>query len=356
MSADPSERRAVISSRWSYVLRRLVLAVPVVVLAASLTFVAVRLGPTDPVGAIIGPTGDPGRYHEVAVQLGIERRVDGRYVAVPLWEQYVEFMTDLFTLQLGQSWVISPETSVYAVIASRAPQTLWLAFWSALVAVGIGVPLGFYAGLHPNTPADYVASVGGIVWRAMPNFWLAIVVVTLLSQSGRLVGIDWAALLVPTDVVTSPSLTHLHRPERLAAAIKGILPAALVLGSASMGNEMRIARTAVLETRTERYVEAARAKGVPRELVVWKHVFRNALVPLVPVVTGEFFLLVGGAVLVETVFAINGIGRLFFEAAVQGDLPLVGSLLFLFALLTIGVNILQDVLYTLIDPRVGYER
>ena len=134
-----------------------------------------------------------------------------------------------------------------------------------------------------------------------------------------------------------------------------VLPGALVLGSASMGNEMRIGRTAVLEAKNSNYVETAKAKGLHGRTIVWKHIFRNALIPLVPIITGEVFLLIGGSVLVEQVFVINGLGRLYFQAATNGDLPLIGSLTFFFIVITLSVNILQDVLYTLIDPRVGYE-
>jgi peptide/nickel transport system permease protein len=263
-------------------------------------------------------------------------------------------MTNLFTLDLGRSWVVAQQP-VVDVVASRAPQTIWLGFWSVLIALCIGIPLGFYAGMHPNTYPDYFASFGGIVWRAMPNFWLGVILVSVLSASGVLFGFDWQQLLVKTTVTQSPSLVALHQPMNLLAAIKQILPAALVLGSSSMGNEMRIGRTAVLETINSNYVETARAKGVPGTLIVWKHVFRNALIPLVPIITGEAFLLIGGSVIVEQVFAINGIGLLFFRAATQGDIPLLGSLAFIFILLTLALNIFQDILYTIIDPRVGYE-
>jgi peptide/nickel transport system permease protein len=155
----------------------------------------------------------------------------------------------------------------------------------------------------------------------------------------------------PLSLLTNPSETL----PQLVAAIKQIAPAAIVLGSSSMGNEMRIGRTAVLETINSNYVETAKAKGVSNRTLVWKHVFRNALIPLVPIITGEAFLLIGGSVLVESVFAIQGIGQLFFLAAIQGDLPLVGSLMFIFILILVGTNILQDFLYTVIDPRVGYD-
>ena len=357
-------------SRWKYFLQRLVLTVPLLVVAMSIVFLIVRIGPQDPVRAIVGPGSNPASYHRVAVQLGVERQVvvdgDVTYVDVPLWQQYIAFMADLLTFDLGQSWVIYPSTSVYEIIAVRAPRTIWLGFWSVLIAVFVGVPLGFYAGLHPNTWRDYTASFGGIVWRAMPNFWLAIVVVALLSNSQQLVGFDWQGWLVPTTVVTAPDLTFLTDPglfvsapgtafTQLVSATKQILPAALVLGSASMGNEMRIGRTAVLETIHSDYVETAKAKGVSSRAIVWKHVFRNALVPLVPIITTETFLLIGGSVVVEYVFAIHGLGQLFFTAAMQGDLPLVGSLTFVFVVFTLVLNVFQDFLYTIIDPRVGYE-
>ena len=357
-------------SRWRYFLKRLVLTIPILLFAMSLVFLIVRAGPQDPVRAIIGAQNNPAAYNRIAVQLGLQKEVmvngEVRYVDVPLWKQYFSFMADLLTFNLGQSWVIYEGTSVYEIIALRAPRTIWLGFWSVVIALFVGIPLGFYAGLQPNTWGDYTASFGGIVWRAMPNFWLAVILVALLSNSQQLFGFSWQSLLVETNVVTAPALDFLTNPgmfistpgtafTQILAATKQILPAALVLGSASMGNEMRIGRTAVLETINSNYVETARAKGVSRRSIVWKHVFRNALIPLVPIITAEAFLLIGGAVIVESIFSINGLGQLFFTAAVQGDLPLVGSLTFVFILLTLSLNVFQDLLYTIIDPRVGYE-
>lgn len=335
-------------SRWSYFLKRLLMSVPVVVFGTTLVFMIIYMGPLDPAASIVGQTGNPQAYERIREQLGLNE---------PLWQQYISYMWDLFTFDLGQSWVIRPGTDVYDMILIFAPRTIWLGFWSVLIAIFIGIPLGFYAGLHPNTWSDYLASFGGIVWRAMPNFWLAVILVAVLSQSQEvLFGFDWRGWLIETpNVVTPPPLNDLSDPENLARAIKMIAPAALVLGSASMGNEMRIGRTAVLETVNSDYVETAKAKGVAPRTLVWKHVFRNALIPLVPIITSEAFILLGGSVLVETVFAINGLGFLFFQAVTQADLPLAASLMFFFILLVVGINILQDFLYTIIDPRVGYE-
>ncbi|MFB6086546.1 MAG: ABC transporter permease [Halodesulfurarchaeum sp.] len=350
-------------TRWSYFGRRLALSVPVVIFGTSIAFLLIYAGPIDPVSAILGKQYSPEAAARIRRNLGLNQ---------PFWEQYFDFMWDMFTLNLGRSWVISPGTTAVNLIQIYAPRTLFLGFWSVLLPLFVGIPLGFYAGLNPNTWSDYLASFGGIVWRAMPNFWLAVILVSVLSQSTAYLGFDWASWIVETNIVTPPALGFFTEPMNaitdpyqfwvdpdeggsFIAATKMTLPAALVLGSASMGNEMRIGRTAVLETIHSDYVEMAKAKGLRGRTIVWKHVFRNALIPLVPIITGEAFLLLGGSVLVEYVFAINGLGYLFFQAIRRGDLPLVGTLLYLFIVILVSINITQDLLYTLIDPRVGYE-
>ncbi len=350
-------------SRWNYFGRRLALSVPVIVFGTTITFILVYLGPIDPVSAILGNQYNPGDAARIRRSLGLNQ---------PLWGQYFEFMTNMFRFNLGRSWVISPGTNASQIVLIYAPRTLWLGFWAVLIAIFAGIPLGFYAGLNPNTWADYIASFWGIVGRAMPNFWLAVIFVSILSQSDKLFGFEWASWLVRTNIVTPPPLGFFSEPltaitdpnkfwidpadgGSFLAAFKQTFPASVVLGAASMGNEMRIGRTAVLETINSNYVEVARAKGLRYRSIVWKHVFRNALIPLVPIITGEAFLLLGGSVLVEYVFAINGLGYLFFQAIMQGDLPLVGTLMYIFIVLLVAINITQDLLYTLIDPRVGYE-
>ncbi|WP_435348441.1 ABC transporter permease [Haloarchaeobius sp. HRN-SO-5] len=360
-------------SRWGYFARRLLLAIPVVLFGTTITFMILRLGPLDPVAAILGQQVPPSQYERVEAMLGLDQ---------PLWEQYWDYMFGLLTFDLGNSYVIQQDTKAMTLIVQHAPRTLWLGFWSVLIPLFIGIPLGFYAGLNPNTLSDYFASFGGIVWRAMPNFWLGVILLSVLSQSQDytsmltlgLVEVEWQTLFVETKVTTPPPLDF-YDPNGMELfsiggttislfefdttmflqAVKMVLPPAIVLGSASMGNEMRLGRTAVLETINSNYVETARAKGLSRQKIVWKHVFRNALIPLVPIILNEAFLLIGGSVILEQIFAINGIGYLFLQAAIQGDMPLVGSLMYIFILVLVFMNIMQDFLYTLIDPRVGYE-
>lgn len=336
-------------SRAQYLGKRLLMSIPVVWIGTSMTWFIIFMGPVDPASRLLseGQVRNPAAYEAAQQQLGLDQ---------PPLQHYVDWLSSLVMFDLGQTWLLYEGSNVNALILDFLPQTLWLGFWSVLIAVFVGIPLGFYAGTHSNSVADYTASMGGIVWRAMPNFWLAIMLLAVLAATGPIIGVEWQSVLIPLDALTgSPDLSQLNTADGFLAAVKKVLPAAVVLGSASMGNEMRIGRTAILEVRNEDYVDLARAKGVSDRALVWKHIFRNALVPLVPIVTSEAFLLIGGSVLVETVFGINGIGWLFFQAAIQGDLPLVGTLMYIFILLIVGINLVQDLLYTLIDPRVAME-
>jgi peptide/nickel transport system permease protein len=337
-------------SKLKYIGKRLLLSIPVIWLGTSMTWFIIYMGPIDPATRLLsqGQLRNPAAYEAAQTQLGLDQ---------PPLQHYVDWMTSLVTFDLGRTWLLYQGSNVNALILDFLPRTLWLGFWSVLIAIFVGVPLGFYAGMRSNSVSDYVASMGGIVWRAMPNFWLAIMLLTLLSTPALLFGFDWQGWLVALDGVSgSPDMSRaFSSPEGFVSATKKVLPAAIVLGSASMGNEMRIGRTAVLEVKNENYVDLARAKGVSGFQLVRKHIFRNALIPLVPIITSEAFLLIGGSVLVEKVFGINGIGQLFFDAATSGDLPLVGTLMYIFILMIVGINLFQDILYTIIDPRVGLE-
>lgn len=353
-------------SRWRYFFKRLLLSVPVLFLVMTFIFAMLRMGPIDPVSARLGANRQPGAAEALRQQMGLN---------APLWEQYIDFITNFLTGNLGQSWVIRENVQVTEVIIQSGPPTLWLGFWAILLPIFIGIPLGLYAGLNPNTKGDYVASISAILWQAMPNFWLSIMLVFVLRQThdgGGLFGFDWYTLGPDiTSVTGTPNLDFyslgwtdifgvIPSPlmidwSALAGEIKFILPAAIVLGSASMAVEARIGRTAVLENINSNYVETARAKGLTERVIIWKHVLRNALIPLVPVIMNEAYILIGGSVIIEYIFNINGLGSIFFDAMTEGDLPLAGGLLFFYTVIIIGMNVLQDLLYTIIDPRVGYE-
>ena len=355
-------------SRWEYFAKRLLLTVPVLFLVLTFLFIMLRMGPIDPVAARLGPEADGTDAEIMRERLGLND---------PLWEQYVDFVYSFLTFDFGQSWVVQAERDILDIVIGAAPATIWLGFWAILLPLFIGIPLGFYAGLNPNSWGDYSASFGGILWQALPNFWLCVLALAVLRRTrdgGGPFGFDWYTFgpdftersisitgtpnldwISTTDVFMIP-VPYIADWTGLAIDIKLILPAALILGSASMAAELRIGRTAMLETVHSNFVETAKAKGLTDRVIVWKHIFRNALIPLLPVITSEAFLLLGGSVIVEQIFNINGLGRIFFQSITQGDLPMAGALLFIFTLLILFLNILQDFLYTVIDPRVGYDK
>ncbi|CCC39525.1 ABC transporter permease [Haloquadratum walsbyi] len=358
-------------NRFIYILKRFALAIPVLLFGLTMSFLIMYKGPIDPVLSILGRDANPEAARQLRISLGIIRP---NGTPIPLWEQYGMVLRDLVTFQFGQSWIIQRGASVQSVILGRMAPTLWLGWWSVVIALLIGIPVGLYAGLKANTWGDYVASGGGIIWRAMPNFWLAVMIAGSLSAGGVL---SWyRAFGVNTDVIGTPAAVRqlftvidpfgaapiiglviipIPNVENFIIAFKWILPAALVLGSASMGNEIRIGRTAVLESLNSKYIETAKAKGLSARRIIIKHVGRNAIVPLLPVIMGEFYLLIGGSVLVEQVFSINGLGNLFFRAVLGPDIPVVMTLVFVFIIIQVLFNITQDLLYTVVDPRITLE-
>lgn len=357
--------------RLVYVVKRLALGVPVMLFGLTMSFLVLYKGPIDPATAILGRDASPADVRQLKIALGI---LYPNGDPVPLWDQYRMVLMDLFTFNFGESWVVNRGVPAGDVIYSRLAPTIWLGFWSVAIALLVGIPVGLYAGLRSNTWRDYISSGGGIIWRAMPNFWLAVMIAGGLSGTGLLA---WYRTAPPeTPVATTPDSVYnmfdtidlftgvpvlemlwvpVPNPGPMFAAFKWILPAALVLGSASMGNEVRIGRTAVLESINSKYVETAKAKGVSTKRIIFKHVGRNAVVPLLPVIMGEFYLLIGGSVIVERVFSINGIGNLFLQAALGADIPLVMTMVYVFIIIQLLFNITQDLLYTYIDPRIALE-
>ena len=355
-------------NRLVYLVKRLLLGLPVVLFGVTMTFLILYLGPLDPVNTILGRDATPEDVRQLRIALGY---IYPNGDPVPLWDQYLMTMRDLFTFNFGNSWVIQRNTSVVSLIAARMPATLWLGWWSVVIALVIGIPAGLFAGLRSNTMSDYLTSGGGILWRAMPNFWLAVMIAGSLTAGGAfswyrdfgpstdVIGTSDAlgAMLGPSPFAGIPVLGMIPDPNlgNILTAFKWILPAALVLGSASMGNEIRIGRTAVMESKNSKYVETAKAKGLASRRIILKHVGRNALIPLLPVIMGEFYLLIGGALLVELVFAINGLGSMFLRATIGADVPMVMALAFIFVIITVAFNIVQDLLYTVVDPRISLE-
>jgi peptide/nickel transport system permease protein len=246
----------------------------------------------------------------------------------PLPAQYARFLVGLFHGELGRS--LRYNTPSLPLVLERAPATLLLATVATALAVAVSVPLGVAAAVWRGSAVDRLCSVLGAFGQSMPVFWLAIVLILVFSVRFR---------LLPSFGAGSPR--HL------------VLPAA-TLALYSLARISRLARSAILETLGTDYVRAARAKGLSGRTVVLKHGLRNASLPIITVVAVEFGVLLGGAVVAETVFAWPGVGRLAVQAILTRDFPLVQAIVFVIATTLVVLNLAVDLLYAVLDPRIRY--
>lgn len=311
-----------------YVAGRLLLMLPTLIGVAVITFVVMRLVPGDIVAL---------RYAGSSVPQEIidkERTILG--LDKPLWAQFLDWMAQLARFDLGQSlWT---GNSVWSEVQVRLPLSLELAVIASIMAVVIAVPLGVVAAVKQDTWMDYairVFSVGGL---AMPSFWIGIMLVL-----GTITFLGWAPPLVYTSFFEDP----------VANLSQLILPAVSV-GYRYSAVSMRMTRSTVLEVMREDYVRTARAKGLREALVVVRHAVRNALLPVVTVISLEFAFLIGGLVVTEQVFNLNGIGKLLVDAVTHRDYPLIQALVMLLSSVFVVVNFAVDMVYVALDPRIRY--
>ena len=311
-----------------YVVGRLLLMIPTLIGVAVLTFVIMRAVPGDVVAL---------RYSGSAVSQDVidqERRLLG--LDQPMWAQFVDWMSAAARLDFGVSlWT---NHSVIEEIGIRLPLSIELAFIATIFAVTIAVPLGVLAAVKQDTWVDYVIRVFSIGGLAMPSFWIGILMILAL-----IVFIRWAPPVTFTPFFQDP----------IANLAQLILPAVAV-GYRYSAVAMRMTRSSVLEVLREDYVRTARAKGASERLVVVRHALRNSLLPVVTVISLEFAFLIGGLVVTEQVFNLNGLGKLLVDAVAHRDYPLIQALVLVLAAVFVFVNFAVDMLYVVLDPRVRY--
>ena len=311
-----------------YIVGRLLLMIPTLVGVAILTFVIMRAVPGDIVALRYAGSSVP---QEIIDQ---ERHILG--LDKPMWAQFVDWMTSISHLDLGQSlWT---GHSVVEEVQVRMPLSIELAVLATLFAVALAIPLGVVAAVKQDSWIDYAIRVFSIGGLAMPSFWIGIMMVLVtLTLWG------WAPPVVFTPLLDDP-----------VANLAGLILPAVAVGYRYSAVSMRMTRSTVLEVLREDYVRTARAKGLRETLVVVRHALRNALLPVVTVVSLEFAFLIGGLVVTEQVFNLNGIGKLLVDAVAHRDYPLIQALVLLLAAVFVLVNFVVDMVYVVLDPRIRY--
>jgi peptide/nickel transport system permease protein len=302
--------------------------IPTLIGVAILTFAIMRAVPGDIVALRYAGTNVP---QDVIDQ---ERHILG--LDKPMWEQFVDWMGSISRFDLGQSlWT---GHSVVEEVQGRMPLSIELAVLATLFAVALAIPLGVAAAVKQDTWVDYAIRVFSIGGLAMPSFWIGIMMVLFtLTLWG------WAPPLVFTPFFEDP----------VANLTQMVLPAVAV-GYRYSAVSMRMTRSTLLEVLREDYVRTARAKGLRETLVVARHGLRNALLPVVTVVSLEFAFLIGGLVVTEQVFNLNGIGKLLVDAVAHRDYTLIQALVLLLAAVFVLVNFVVDMVYVVLDPRIRY--
>ena len=305
---------------------RLLQVLPTILLVSILVFALQQLMPGDPAVVLAGEErGDPQVLAQIRTELWLDR---------PIVVQYLHWVGGVVQGDLGFSWRI--RQPVAQLVLTKLPVTLQLGGMAFLIALTIGIPTGILSAVYRNRPLDYVANFVGLAGLSTPNFWLGIMLILLVS-----VNLGW---LPPSGYVP---LTEDWR-QSLATTI---MPA-FVLGNAIAAILMRHTRSAMLTAMDQDYVRTARAKGLRETAVVLRHAFRNALVPVVTLGALELGTLLSGAVLTEQVFSIPGFGKLVVDAVFNRDYPVVQGVVLVTAMLFILLNLLADVLYSVINPRL----
>jgi peptide/nickel transport system permease protein len=304
-----------------YLIRRLLLTIPVLLGVATLVFSLIHFIPGDPAQAMLGEGAAPEDVAQLRERLGLDR---------PLLVQYGSFLRGLAHGDLGVS--LRNDQPVTQQILERMPATAELALASMVVAVLIAIPLGIIAAVWRGTAIDHSAMTLSLVGISVPNFWL-----------GPLLAIVFAVELGWLPVGGRGTLAHL------------VLPAS-TLGAALAAILARMTRASLLEELREPYVLAARAKGVSRSRAVLHHAFRNSLIPIVTILGLQFGVVLTGAVITETIFAWPGIGRLLIQSISFRDYPTVQGCVLLIAVTYVGVNLITDLTYGFLDPRIRVDR
>jgi peptide/nickel transport system permease protein len=329
-----------------YILRRLLLVIPVVVGVTFLAYSMVLLT-GDPTSALAGEHATPALRAQIREQLGLDD---------PLLVQYARYVGRLLQGDFGTS--IMTRTPVGSELRQFFPATMELAFSAMLIAILIGVPLGVIAGYKHNTFVDLANTVAALIGVSMPIFWLALIMLWVFGlklgwfpTTGRL---DTAVELTKiTNLYVVDSLLT-SNPAALWNALHHLALPAMALATIPTAFIARITRSAMLDVLGEDYIRTARAKGALERVVVFRHALKNAMLPVLTVIGLQVGLLMSGAILTETIFAWPGMGRWVVNAIIARNIPVIQTAVLVFALIFVFVNLLVDLLYAWVDPRIHY--
>ena len=331
-----------------YAVRRALTIIPVLLGVSVLVFSFIHLIPGDPALTMLGERATPEKVAEVRARLGLDR---------PIWQQYLLYIGNALRGDLGVSIVRGDP--VASDLLRRFPATVELAMAAIVAAVALGIPVGVASAVWRNSPLDSLARLGALTGVSMPIFWLGLVLAWVFGVELRLLPTGFrlssGTALVPwTNFVILDALLQRDWPSLVDALRHLILPA-LALATIPLAVIARMTRASMLEVLSREYIRTAEAKGLSRRAVVLRHALRNALLPVLTVVGLQVGRLLAGAILTETIFSWPGIGLWVYESIESRDYAIVQGVSLFIAVIVVGVNLVTDILYAAVDPRIKYE-
>ena len=312
----------------AYFLKRFFILLLTLILVSMVIFTVLMLIPSDPAQIILGIHATPETLQALRHKLGLDR---------PVIVQYLSYIKNVTLGDLGRS--ITYDVPIGSLILSRLKVTIPLAILSMIFAILLAIPMGIYSSLHRNRVGDYGIMVFSQIGLAVPAFWAGILLILLFA-----VTLHWFPAGGFQNWMTNPM-----------KALNSLLLPAFSLGFVRAAVLTRMTRSSMLEVLGEDYIRTARSKGLPQRMVIYKHAFRNAIIPVITIVGLQAGDLLAGAIIIENVFHLPGIGRLVLEAIGQRDLPVVQGVVLFIASLIVIINFVIDIAYRYLDPRIGYE-
>ncbi len=332
-----------------YLVKRLALLIPTLFGVVTLVFAMIALSPGDPAQAMLGERANKESVEKLREQLGLDK---------PLGVQYVNYLKRIAVLDFQNS--IKTGQPVIQEIRARFPATIELSIFAMLFAAFFGILIGIVSATHKNTWVDYTSMAGALTGVSMPIFWLGLVLMlifsiglNLLPTGGR---IDIRMYFTPiTGFYVLDSIIYLFKegnPAYLVSVIKHLILPAVALGTIPLAIIARITRSSMLEVLKQDYIRTARAAGISEHKIIYQYALRNALLPVVTVIGLQFGLLLSGAILTETIFAWPGIGKWIYNAIEARDYPAVQGGIIIIATTFVFINLVVDLLYSVINPKV----
>lgn len=309
----------------SYLLRRLLQMIPVLIGITLIAFIFIKLLPGDPIVIMTAGKASPEQVARIRAKLGLDR---------PLPVQYGLFLLNAVQGDLGNS--ITKKVEVIQLIGERIPVTLFLVAYGTLFGLLITLPLAVISALNPDRRVDHAIRIGGMVFFGMPSFWLGLLLMLLFGLYLKLFPISgWG--------------------EGFLGHLRSLFLPALVVGLGLAPMWIQSLRSSMLDIFQADFIEVARAKGLPSVRVLLKHVLRNALIPTITIIAVNLGWLMGGEVVIETVFSIPGLGLLLVQSVFSRDYPTIQALTLWFGIIVMVINLLADLSYAMIDPRITYQ-